>query len=115
MMMAEQKGKIVIVNLYDNRYWNIFLDGDLVASPHKESFTDYILRKSYRKEWAKIAGVKESELKYSLIDLYAHEAVISDYDANDFDEYQYVVDCCNKNKINYVFQNVDLAYIEENY
>lgn len=114
-MITEQKGQIVIVNLYDNRYWNIFLDGVLVDSPHKESFTDYVLRKSYRKEWAKIAGVKETELKYSLIDLYAHEAVISDYDANDFDEYQDVVNSCKVNNINYIFQNVDLAYIEKNY
>lgn len=114
-MITEQKGQIVIVNLYDNRYWNIFLDGNLVVSPHKESFTDYVLKKSYRKEWAKMAGVQESELRYSLIDLYDYEAVIADYDANDFDEYQDVVDCCKTNNIKYVFQNVDLAYIEKTY
>ena len=114
-MIPEKKGQLVIVNLYDNRYWNIFLDGDLVASPHKEVFTDYVFRKSYRKEWAKIAGIKESELRYSLIDLYEHEAVISDYDANNFDEYQDVLDCCATNNIDYVFQDVDLAYIEKNY
>lgn len=114
-MITKQKGQIVIVNLYDNRYWNIFLDGDLIVSPHKESFIDYVLRKSCRTEWAKIAEVKESELRYSLIDLYEHEHIIADYDANDFDEYQDVVDCCNKNNINYLFQNVDLAYVEKNY
>lgn len=114
-METEQKGQVVIVNVYDNRYWNIFLDGELVASPHKEAFTDYVLRKSYRKEWAEMAGVQESELKYSLIDLYEHEDVIPDYNANDFDEYQDVVDCCNANNIGFVFQNVDLAYIEKNY
>jgi len=114
-MTTEQKGQIVIVNVYDNRYWNIFLDGDLVASPHKKSFTDYVLRQSYRKEWAKMARVQESELKYSLIDLYEHENIIPDYDANDFDEYQDVVNCCKANNIDFVFKNVDLAYIEKNY
>lgn len=114
-MVTEQKGQILIVNLYDNRYWNIFLDGDLVVSPHKEEFTDYVLKKMCRKEWAEIAGVQESGLKYSLIDLYEYEGVIPDYDANDFDEYQDVINCCKTNSINYVFQNVDLAYIEKNY
>jgi hypothetical protein len=112
-MSTVGKGKIVIVNMYDNRYWNIFLDGELVASPHKEDFTEYVLKQSYRQEWAEQSGVKASELTYSLIDLYEYEDSITDYDANDFEEYQDVLECCKLNNIDYKFKDVDLNYIEK--
>jgi len=114
-MTNSVKGKIVIVNLYDNRYWNIFLDGELVAEPHKEDFTDYVFKRSIRKEWSDIAGVDETELSYSLIDLYEHEDSIPDYDANDFEDYQDLITCCKNNNIDFIFENVDLNYIEKKY
>ena len=114
-MTKPAKGQVVLVNLYDNRYWNIFLDGELVAEPHKEDFTAYVLKRSYRKEWAELSGVEEDELRYSLIDLYEHEDSIPDYDSNDFDEYQDVVSCCKTHNIGFLFENVDLNYIEKKY
>lgn len=112
-MTKPAKGQVVLVNLYDNRYWNIFLDGKLVASPHKEDFTDYVLQRSYRKKWADSIGLKEDDLRYSLIDLYEYEDIIPDYDANDFEKYKDIVNCCKLHNIGYSFENVDLDYIEK--
>jgi len=59
--------------------------------------------------------VNETELSYSLIDLYEHEDIIPDYDANDFENYQDLVNCCKNNNIGFIFENVDLNYIEKKY
>ena len=114
-MTIKSKGHIVLVNMYDSRYWNVFLDEVFVDVIHKNDFTEYVFKSSVRKTLAKKAKVEESELIYTLIDLYEYEDVIPDFDSNGVETYQELMDICNQYNIPTFFDKVDLSYIEKKY
>lgn len=113
-MNKESKGQVVFVNLYDNRYWNVFLDGELFHEIHKNDFTTYIFRESNRKALAKASLLDEKDLRYSYIDL--ENGINEDeYNSNDYQEFQVVLSACNFYNIDYVFKDVNYEYIENKY
>ena len=113
-MNKKNKGQVVFVNLYDNRYWNVFLDGELFHEIHKKDFTHYILKESNRKALANAASIKESELNYSCIDLENGIDEVN-YNSNDYQEFKEVLIACDLYNIEYTFKNVNYEYIANKY
>ncbi len=108
-------GNVEFVDVYDHRYFNVYVNGVSYGSTHKHSWTDWAFKNSIRKEWAKMAGVTVDELRYTCYDLYSKLVYDDDYDANDFDEYVVVMKAITDNKIKPDFKNKDLDWLEENY
>lgn len=111
----KKKGQVIFVNIYENTYYNVFLDGVFIALISKEYFTNFLFRRKNRKEIAEIAKLKEDELRYTLIDMYFHVKNYNNYDSNDYEDYNDVIKFCKENNVPKEFENVDLDYIEENY
>lgn len=83
-----QPGVVEIINLYDNRYFALSIDGQIIATTSKESYESTVLKRSFIKQCVKISGVDEDSLQFIYIDWEEFcEANISHYDANDYEEY----------------------------
>lgn len=113
-MNKSSQGQVVFVNLYDNLYWNVFLDGKLFHEIHKKDFTTYVFKESNRKELAKVASIDEKDLRYSYIDL-ENGVNENDYNSNDYQEFNEVLIACSIYNIEYVFKDVNYEYIEKKY
>lgn len=113
------KGHVEIVNVYDNRYWNIFVDGVLVFETHKEAFNDYIFKRTHRQEIAKVAGVDAEDLIYSIYDTFESDleetGAVPDYDANDYTDYAIFKKAVKKHKLLPSYKEVALDVLEESF
>lgn len=75
-------GQFIIVDLYDSRYSDIYLDGVCVDSPYKEYFMNAITDSDNIDEWEEMTGLKKKDFRFTVIDLYM--ANIPNYDCNDY-------------------------------
>ena len=88
-----QPGLVEIINMYDNRYFSIAIDGQIIRTTYKESYEATVLKRAFIKECVKISGVDEDNLQFVYIDWESFgEENLVNYDANDYDEYQNMID-----------------------
>lgn len=88
-----QPGLVEIINMYDNRYFSIAIDGQIIRTTYKESYESTVLKRAFIKECVKISGVDEDNLQFVYIDWESFgEENLVNYDANDYDEYQNMID-----------------------
>lgn len=88
-----QPGLGEIINMYDNRYFSIAIDGQIIRTTYKESYESTVLKRAFIKECVKISGVDEDNLQFVYIDWESFgEENLVNYDANDYDEYQNMID-----------------------
>ena len=93
-----QPGIVEIINMYDGRYYSIAIDGQIIAKTQKESYEKTVLKRSFIKKCSKISGVDENNLIFVHIDFEEFgDTNMTDYDANDFDEYSEFTDFFNQN------------------
>lgn len=88
-----QPGVVEILNMYDNRYFSIAIDGQIISTTYKESYESTVLKRSFIKKCVKISGVNEDKLQFVYIDWesFFEENFIDNYDANDYDEYSSII------------------------
>lgn len=92
------KGLVEIINLYENKYFHIAIDGVIIESTHKESFESTVLKRSFIEKCVKHSGVSENDLFFVIIDwIDLGDENIPDYDANDFEEYDQFIDFLTQN------------------
>jgi hypothetical protein len=90
-------GIVDVVNVYDFRYFNIYLDGELIDEIRKDEPWKTILKRSFIKECVTKSGVDEEQLKFVLFDLYDFgEDLEPHYDANDYDNYADILNLIKK-------------------
>jgi hypothetical protein len=83
-MTDAKKGHFILVNLYDQRYYDIYLDGELVAQTYKEDYDATLFDFDNVTQWCEKTGLKNTEFRYSYIDVYGEKYNDSNYDANDY-------------------------------
>jgi hypothetical protein len=83
--LPASKGHVEVFDVYDTRYGSIFVDGVLADQYYKESPIPYLLKTKNRQRYAKMAGVNESDLRFS--NSYIEEAIdAKGHDGNDYCE-----------------------------
>lgn len=106
-------GLVEFINVYDYRYYMIAVDGVIIDQTHKDDYSKTALKKKFIKECCKASGVDEANLQFVEIEWEDFaDKITSDYDANDFMNYQAFVDFLNQHKmseecITYLAKGVD--------
>lgn len=91
-------GVVEIINLYDNRYFSLAIDGQIIATTEKQSYESTVLKRSFIKNCVKISGVDEDNLQFVYINWEDFcETNGYDYDANNYDEYESIIEALLQN------------------
>lgn len=106
-------GIVEIFDVYDHRYFEIFVDGAHALTVEKNHFMVELGKTKIRKKIAQMAGTAPSRLRYTLWLLETAGYSDPEYDANVFSgDYQACVDYASEWKAKTMFQNADLKYLE---
>lgn len=82
--MNSTKGNFLILNLYDYRYFDVYLDGNLAFQTYKSGFEQDLYDFDNVSAWCEQTGLKHSDFRYTLIDVQRNAP--DDYDCNDYME-----------------------------
>lgn len=77
-----QKGHFIIVNLHEQCYYDIYLDGKLAFQTYKESFERELFDYDNVIKWSNQTGVKPENFRYTYLDLYGNQYQKTDFDCN---------------------------------
>lgn len=84
MTQKSAKGHFLLIDLYDFRYFDVYLDGELAFQTYKESFEQDLFDFDNVTEWCEKTGLKHTDFRYTFIDVYGNQP--DDYDCNDYME-----------------------------
>jgi trans-aconitate methyltransferase len=86
-MSATQKGHFIIVNFFDNCYYDVFLDGEFIFDTYKHNYASELFSYKNVKAWIKQTGLEPESFRYSYLDIYEHGNLIEDEDYH-MDDYR---------------------------
>lgn len=84
MAFNTKKGHFLILNLYDRRYYDVYLDGELAFQTYKEGFERELYDFENVTGWCEETGLKHTDFRYTFIDV--ENNAPDDYDCNDYME-----------------------------
>lgn len=107
-------GHVEIFDVYDHRFYEVFIDGYPFCPIEKKHFMQEISKSSLRASLADAAGVKPDDLRYTVYDIYTKADKDPNYDANDYNQaYQACVDAVARYNVQPWPNKVDIEYLEK--
>lgn len=89
------KGLVEIIDTYDNNYYVLAIDGQVIETTYKQSYEKAVLKRSFIKQCCEISGLNEEELSFVFINWEQFgDDNTPDYDCNDYlDDYHPYMNC----------------------
>lgn len=96
---AIQKGLVEMVDLFNGRFYSLFVDGQFITYTHEKSFETEVLKRSFIKQALKISGVTEEELHFVIVNVHDFMGNDDEYEGNFYmedDGYENLLNIINK-------------------